>query len=170
MYEYELESLPELEGEYEGEWEGEVEAEFETEEFFGRLAALARRGVGWAQGQWRALQTPGTAQRRAALGAAHAVAQRGLPALGLGIGGLIGGVAGSGAGGVGAAPGAAIGGGIGSLLGSTVGGALDPLIPERLFESEWEYEMEGELSPIRRVYTDALMEHLRAEGPYPGGS
>jgi hypothetical protein len=34
------------------------------------------------------------------------------------------------------------------------------LLPQSEFEAEYEWEMEGELNPIRRVYPDALMEHL----------
>lgn len=53
MYEYELESLAELEGEYESEFEAEselegeyeLEGEAEAEAFFGTLARLARRAV-----------------------------------------------------------------------------------------------------------------------------
>jgi hypothetical protein len=144
MYEYELESEFEWEGELEGEYEAEYEfeGEYEAEEFFGRLANLART-------QWR---TPGSPLRRIALGAARAAATRGSQALG----GLIGDRLGQGA--------------LGRQLGTAVGGRLRNMIPER----EWEYELEGEfegewegefeaaerLNPLRRVYPDALMEHL----------
>src|SRR5262249_60532690 len=54
--EYEFEALPELSAGYESEYEGDRE----SEEFFGALANLARRGVGW-------LTAPGSPQRQAAL-------------------------------------------------------------------------------------------------------
>lgn len=44
-YEYELESLPELEGIYESEWEGETAGSFEAEQFFQELSQAARRGT-----------------------------------------------------------------------------------------------------------------------------
>jgi hypothetical protein len=122
-YEYEFEALPEWEGEfeYEGEWEGE----FEGEEFFRRLANMART-------QWGTRRSP---LRRVALGAARAA--------------LTGG---------GGALGRVIGGGPGSALGASLGGALSGLLPDPEFEFEGEFE--EELNPIRRVYPDALMEHL----------
>lgn len=113
MYEYELEGEFEYEAEAECEWEGECEAE----EFFGRLAALARRAA-----QSPALRRVGLAAARTALG-------------GIGnIGAAIGGVPGS--------PG-------------TVPG---PGLPQAEYEGEFEWE--GEVNPLRRVYPDALMEHL----------
>src|SRR5215813_9795283 len=54
--EYEFEALPELSGGYASELEGDRE----SEQFFGALANLARRGVGW-------FSTPGSPQRQAAL-------------------------------------------------------------------------------------------------------
>lgn len=43
-----------------------------------------------------------------------------------------------------------------------VGGIIGGALPQREGEYEWEgeFEWEGELNPIRRVYPDALMEHL----------
>ncbi|MFN8453545.1 MAG: hypothetical protein U0401_02560 [Anaerolineae bacterium] len=116
MYEYELEleALPELEEEY--EYEGEWEGEFESEEFFRRLAGLARRAV----------QSP--ALRRVGLTAARTALRAG--------------------------------------LGPQVGGLVGNLLPQSEFEGEFEWEAEGEaeweeeVNPIRRVYPDALMEHL----------
>jgi hypothetical protein len=69
--EYEQEALPELEEEYEyeGEWESELVGEYESEEFFRRLAGLARR----------AIQSP--ALRRVGLAAAQ-TALRGLGGIG----------------------------------------------------------------------------------------
>ncbi len=166
MYEYELEA--ELEGEWEGElelesefageWEGEYEAEFEAEyegeEFIRRLIGMARRGV-----QSPVLRRVGATAARAArtMGpvwnrlrpqlrqAGLNVARTGLSQLG-NIGGAIGG-----------APGTP-----GSQFGSRVGGAVGDLIgsflPQQEYEGEWEFE--GEINPLRRVYPDALMEHL----------
>ena len=131
MYEYELEALPELEEEYEGEWEGELEGEFESEEFFRRLAGLARR----------AIQSP--TLRRVGLAAAQ-TALRGLGD----IGGAVGG-----------APGTR-GAAIGRRLRTEAAGVLGGLLPQSEFEEEFEWEADGELNPIRRVYPDALMEHL----------
>jgi hypothetical protein len=131
VYEYELEALPELEEEYEGEWEGALEGEFESEEFFRRLAGLARR----------AIQSP--TLRRVGLAAAQ-TALRGLGD----IGGAVGG-----------APGTR-GAAIGRRLGTEAAGVLGGLLPQSEFEEEFEWEADGELNPIRRVYPDALMEHL----------
>jgi hypothetical protein len=74
----------------------------------------------------------------------------------------------SGLGGVGSALGGAIGGAQGGALGrdvgATVGRHLSGWLPQREFEGEFEeeYELEGEgeVNPIRRIYPDALMEHL----------
>jgi hypothetical protein len=131
MSEYELEALPELEYEYEGEWEGELEGDLESEEFFRRLAGLARRAA-----QSPTLRRVGLASARTAL--------RGLGDVGGALGGAFG-------------PGGA---GIGRRLGAQAGGYLTGLLPQSEFEGEFEWEMEGELSPLRRVYPDALMEHL----------
>ncbi|GIK43706.1 MAG: hypothetical protein BroJett011_75390 [Chloroflexota bacterium] len=115
MYEYELGALPEL-GEYEGEGEGGLESEYESEEFFRRLAGLARQAV----------QSP--ALRRIGLTAARTALRTG--------------------------------------LGPQVGGFAGNLLPQAEYEEEFEgeeegeFEGEGELNPIRRVYPDALMEHL----------
>lgn len=126
----------ELEDEYEGEWEGE----WESEEFFRRLAGLAQR----------AAQSP--VLRQAALGGARA-ALRGLG----NVGGAVGAAA---AGGQGAA--------LGRRLGAGLGSTLSGMLPQREFEFEYEDEFEGEWedeyrrgpNPMRRVYPDALMEHL----------
>jgi hypothetical protein len=137
MYEYELEASPELELEYEseGEWEGE----FESEEFFRRLAGLARQAV-----RSPAFRRIGLATARSALG-------------GLGdIGAAVGGTSGT--------RGARVGG----TLGAGLGRYLSDLLPQSEFEGEGEFEWEAEgeleyeeeLNPIRRVYPDALMEHL----------
>jgi hypothetical protein len=132
MYEYEMEALPELE--WEGEGESEWEGEGESEEFFRRIGALARRAASSP-----ALRQVGLRAARGAL---------------------------SGLGGVGAALGGAIGGGRGGALGRDLGGALgqhvSSWLPQQELEGELEFEAEGEweVNPIRRVYPDALMEHL----------
>jgi hypothetical protein len=131
MYEYELEALPEFEEEYEGEWEGELEEEFEGEEFFRTLAGVARRAV-----QSPALRRVGLAAGRAAL--------RGFGDVGGAIGGAI-------------SPGGAA---LGRDLGGVIGRHASGWLPQSEFEGEFEWELEGELNPIRRVYPDALMEHL----------
>lgn len=130
MYEYEGETEFEWEGEYEGE--AEYESEAEAEEFFGRLA-------NWTRTQWG---TQGSPLRRVALGAARAAVNQGSQALGGAIGGRFGQRD------------------LGQRLGNVVGSGLQTLIPEREFEDEFEGEGEGELNPLRRVYPDALMEHL----------
>lgn len=153
-YELELEASPEYEYELEGEYEGEFEGEYEAEEFFGRLAGLARRAV----------QSP--ALRRVALGAARS-ALGGLGAAGGRLGGAIGG-----------AQGAALGRDLGSTLGRHAGGWLPQREYEGEFELEGEYELEFEgesefeeegefefegeyeINPQRRIYNEALMEHL----------
>jgi hypothetical protein len=128
MYEYELEALPELE--WEGEWEWESEGEAESEEFFRRIAGLARRAAASP-----ALRQVGLRAARGALS--------GLGGVGAALGGALGG---------------AQGGALGRSLGSTLGRHLSGRLPQREYEGEWEYEME--VNPIRRVYPDALMEHL----------
>ncbi|HEX4959952.1 MAG TPA: hypothetical protein VF173_03870 [Thermoanaerobaculia bacterium] len=134
--EYELEALPELEGESEwegegeGEWEWEAEGEEESEEFFRRIVSLARRAASSP-----ALRQVGLRAARGAL---------------------------SGLGGVGAALGGSLGGARGASLGRSLGGVLGQQVsswlPQR--EGEWEFEEEYEVNPIRRIYPDALMEHL----------
>jgi hypothetical protein len=130
MWEYEVEALPELEGEL--EWEGEWEGEEESEEFFRRIGALARR----------AASSP--ALRQVALRAARG-ALSGLGGAGAALGGAIGG---------------ARGGALGRSLGGVVGRQVSSWLPQRELESELEEEGEWEVNPIRRIYPDALMEHL----------
>jgi hypothetical protein len=131
MSAYAFEVLPELEDEDEGAWEGELEGDFESEEFFGSLAQLARR----------AAQSP--TLRRVGLAAAR-TALRGLGDLGGALGGAFG----------------AAGADIGRRLGAQAGGYLGGLLPQSEFEEEFEWEADAALSPLRRVYPDALMEHL----------
>jgi hypothetical protein len=120
--EYEAEALPELGAAHEFEYEGE----FESEQFFGALANLARRGAGW-------LATPGSPQRRFALAAARQALNRGLPALGRWAAGPSGATAGT----------------IGADL-------LGTLLPQQEHELEGEFEV----NPMRKIYPDAMMEHL----------
>jgi hypothetical protein len=158
MYEYELEA--ELEGEFENEfeWEGEWEGEFEGElegEYEG----------GWGRAMWGAARRNpllAGAATLAAGAAASPMGQRVLPVLrdtgwdmartGVGhfgdIGGAIGGEPGT--------PGHQFGRQVGDAAGNYVRSRWLP--PQREFEGEWEFE--GEVNPLRRVYPDALMEHL----------
>jgi hypothetical protein len=122
----ELEAVPEYEDELELEWE----ADLESEEFFRRLAGLARQAV----------QSP--ALRRIAAAAARS-AVRGLD--GPGMPGLAGPLTGPRAGAAGAG-------------GAAVGRIMADLLPRPGGQRELEWEWEA--NPIRRVYPDALMEHL----------
>jgi hypothetical protein len=130
--EYELEILPELGAGHESEFEGELE----SEQFFGALANLARRGAGW-------ITAPGSPQRGLALSVARQALNRGLPALGQVLGGRIGGTA---------------NGAAGAALGSRAASWLGGLLPQEEYEAELEGELE--ISPIRKVYPDAMLEHL----------
>jgi hypothetical protein len=112
--EYELEALPELGAGYAGELEGDRE----SEQFFGALSNLARRGAGW-------LATPGSPQRALALSVARRALNRGLPALG-------------------------------QWAGPQAASWLGGLLPQQ----EYEWESELEISPIRKIYPDAMLEHL----------
>jgi hypothetical protein len=115
---YELEVLPELGAGYESELEGD----FESQQFFGALANLARRGAGW-------VTAPGSPQRQLARSVARQALNRGLPALG-------------------------------QLVDGRFGGAVDDAAGAALAEYEAELEAELEISPIRRIYPDAMLEHL----------
>lgn len=126
----ELEAVPEYEDELEFEWEGELE----SEEFFRRLAGLAQQAV----------RSP--TLRRAAQVAARSAARSAAGSLG-GVGVALGGAARPAGAQAGAAGGAALGRILADLLPRQGG-------PQR--ELEWE----AEANPIRRVYPDALMEHL----------
>src|SRR5262245_8266010 len=107
ILEYELESEMEgewegeWEAEWEGEWEGELEGEYEAEEFFGRLASLARRAA-----RSPMLRRVGLAAARTALG--------GLGSLGAAVGGQLAG-----------AQGAALGRRLGGSAGRYLAGRLD---------------------------------------------
>ena len=150
--EYELEALPELEAAHEAhetEWEGESEAD----RFFGALANLARQGATW-------VTTPGSPQRRFALWAARQAINRGLPALGRWVGSRIAPPT-NGAGAAArrpAAGGTSAGDATGARIGARLAHCLSSLLPQR--ETEWEFEMQGELNPVRKWYPDAMLEHL----------
>lgn len=155
--EYELEALPELEASHEAHETHEWEGESESEQFFDTLRKLAGRATGWLG---RQVTTQGSPLRRAAFGAAHSVLQSAptiYGGIGTGLGGIAGGLAGEG---VGAVPGAALGGALGTGYGALLKGLLDPLIPQQEYEAESEWEMEGEISPVRKWYADAMLEHL----------
>ena len=131
LSEYELETLSEFESLGEDEFESEFEGEFEVPEMFD-LGGIGQ----WASNTWQKIMTPGTNERRIAIDTDKALISGSAGALG----GLLGG-----------APGAVIGGAAGTALGSA-------LLPPSQYESE--FELEGELSPLRRIYADAMMEHL----------
>lgn len=144
-YEFEFEGEGEYEGEYEGEfeselegeYEGEFEGEMEAEEFFGRLAGLARRAA-----QSPALRSIGLQAARAALG--------GLSKTG-GVGGLAANV---------------IGGMLPQqeFEGEFEGEFEFESEGEYEGEYEGEFEFEGEFeafsNPQSRLQTEALMAHL----------
>jgi hypothetical protein len=133
--EQELEVLPELgtaHESYETEWEGETE----SEQFFGALANLAKRGLG-------SLTKSGSPQRRFALWAAKKALTQGLPAIGRLAGAKLGGSA---------------NGAAGAALGRQAGSMLSGLLPQNEAETEWEGE--AELNPVRKWYPHAMLEHL----------
>ena len=159
------EALPELEVHHEWEGEGESEGEYENEEFLSSLANLASRAAGWGRQQVTALQTPGTAQRQLALRLAHLAVQKGLPALTGAAGGaagkyLGGALAGAVTEGAGAPVGEVVGGWLGKQGGQALGNWAVPRVDSWIPAQEMEWEGEFELNPVRRVYPDALMEHL----------
>jgi hypothetical protein len=131
----EFESECECEGEYEGEFEDEADAE--AEEFLSTLAGLAR-GVTRNPALRATLRRAGLAAARSAL--------RGLGDLGAAAGGAV----------------SPAGARLGRDLGAVTARNLLPLLPQRESELELEGEWEDEslLNPIRRVYSDALMEHM----------
>src|SRR5690349_6941160 len=107
------------------EFEAGHEGEQESEQFFGALANVARRGASW-------LAAPGSPQRQFALSVARQAISRGLPALGQWAGGRIGG----------AANGAA-----GASLGTEAASWLNSLLPQQEYEGESEWESLGEVNP-----------------------
>jgi hypothetical protein len=154
MTQYEWETLGEAEAAHEQAHEWETESE--TGELF--LGDVAN----WARRQWTAVQTPGSWQRRAALAAARSA----LPAAGKWAGGKVGGWIG---------PDAAD---LGSIAGNALGSAGVSLLPDREWEAELETEFEAgfagegeweaqhELNPVRKVYLDAMLEHMAHESAH----
>jgi hypothetical protein len=128
----ELEALPELGSAHESH-ETEWEDDSESEQFFGTLANLAKKGAGW-------LTASGSPQRRFALWAARKALSQGLPAAGRWAGNKIGGSS------------------SGAQLGKKTASMLGDLLPQQ--EAEFEWEMEGELNPVRKWYPDAMLEHM----------
>jgi hypothetical protein len=116
------------------ELEAGMSGELESQQFFGALANVARRGVGW-------LTTPGSPQRQLALWAARQAINRGLPAVGRWAGSQVGG---------------ASNGATGADLGARAASWLSGRLPQQ----ECEGDCEWEISPVRRIYADAMMEHL----------
>jgi hypothetical protein len=127
----------ELEGMAEHEHELEFESELEIPEMFG-IGDVAN----WAGRQWGAVRTPGSWQNTAVRLADRAI--------------------------LAAAPniGAAIGGTRGENIGKALQAAGLAAIPENWRESEFEHEheheheFEGEISPVTKIYPDAMMEHM----------
>jgi len=132
--EFELEGIHELEGESEFELDGF--GELESPEMFGWDDVSK-----WAGDQWTALNTTGTWQRKAALAAGKAAAV-----------------------GVPTAVGARYGGPAGGVVGGILGSGLASALPDKeLFGGFAFAELENELSPVRRIYPDAIMEHMAHE-------
>lgn len=150
LSEFENELLPE--SELESLYESELE--LENPEAFGwsDIKKAAGDAATWASDTWRDIQTPGTNARRIAIDVDKAAITGGTTLLGSAIGAAAGGV------------GAPIGGTIGNIVGQGISSALlPPSVYEGEFEFESEFESEFELSPIRRVYTDAMLEHIAHE-------
>jgi hypothetical protein len=110
--------------------------ESESEQFFGALANLAQRGASWAT-------AAGSPQRRFALWAARQALNRGLPALGRWAGSQVGG---------------STAGTTGASLGNRAASWLSGLLPQQEYEAELEWQ--GEISPVRKWYPDAMLEHM----------
>jgi hypothetical protein len=129
--EHELEGLHEGFGEFEHELELESELELPEAFSFGDLK-------NWASRQWGAVRTPGSWQNTAVRLADRAI--------------------------LAAAPdiGSAIGGARGQSIGKAIQSAGMAVIPEnwREAEQEFEHEFEHEISPVTRIYPDAMMEHM----------
>lgn len=124
-------------GEYELEGLGQHELEFESEHEMPEMFGFGDIR-NWASRQWGAVRTPGSWQNTAVRLADRAI--------------------------LAAAPniGAAIGGDRGENIGKALQSAGLAVIPENWRESEFEgeFEFEGEISPVTRIYPDAMMEHM----------
>src|SRR5215831_9542466 len=92
--------------------------------------------------RWKASSSSaGSPQRRFALSIARQALNRGLPSIGRWVGGQIGG-----------------GANAGSALGARTASWLSGLLPQQELAGEFEEELE--VSPVRKIYPDAMMEHL----------
>jgi hypothetical protein len=137
LSEYELETLSELESLGEGEFESEFEGESETELF--SLGDVGQWASGVAGDVWKWATTPSPSR-----GAVLQIAKSALPAGAEALGSKIPYV--------------------GPIAGPVLGAATKygvSLLPDQEYESEFEWETE--ISPIRRVYADVMMEHLGHE-------
>jgi hypothetical protein len=133
MLELEDELTPHHEYESLLEMEREDEYEAESPEAFG-FGDIAN----WAKNTWRDINTKGTSARKVVLDMDRAAIAGGSGLLGGEIGALAG------------PAGVPVGAAIGTVAGT---GLADAVIPDSAYE----------LSPIRRWYPDALMEHLAHE-------
>jgi hypothetical protein len=134
LAQYEWEALPEAEEELAHAGEWETGETSESGELF--LGDIAN----WARSQWAAVQTPGSWQRKVALAAAKSA----IPATGIALGTRFGGPA-------------------GGIAGGALGAAGASLLPDKELAGELEWEGEEEISPVRRIYLDAMMEHIAHE-------
>src|SRR5262245_28166397 len=115
---------------------GRYTGQQESEQFFGALAKVARGGLGW-------ITAPGSPQRKLALWAARQALNRGLPALGGWVGGRVGSAADQ---------------RLGASIGTRAASWLGSHLPQQ--EGEFEWESQAEVNPMRKIYPDAMMEHL----------
>lgn len=156
---YEWEALGEAEASFapEGEWENEWENEWEGEQGETGEQFLGD-AVRWARGRWNAAPEW---QRKAALTAARSA----MPGAGKWLGERVGGWIG---------PNAAQ---LGGVLGQALGDAGVSLLPDREWEAQFEAELAGEgewegesgeaeLNPVRKVYLDAMLEHMAHEAEH----
>jgi hypothetical protein len=137
-FENELLPEPELESEYESEFE------LESPEAFGWGDIKKATGdvASWAGSTWRNIQTPGTNARRIAIDTAKSALKGGISTLAKRY----------------------LGSDYGGLVGDIVGGGLtSALAPPSLYENEAEFESELEISPTRKIYPDAMLEHIAHE-------
>lgn len=150
---HEWEALGEAEAAFgpEGEWETELENEWEGELETGEefIGDLAKSGWNW-------LTRPGSLQRKAALAAAKAALPRATTWIGERVAGP---------------EWAPLGGAIGGVLGTTGVSLLPDKEWESEFESEFEagegeWEGEFEVNPVRKVYLDAMLEHMAHEAAH----
>jgi len=133
-YEQEFELLGE------DEFETEFEDEFESAELFS-LGDIGQAIGGAYDAAKRWVTTPSDSR-----GVALKVAKDVLPKVATAVGGMIPDV--------------------GPIAGPVLGGLASAgvsYLPDREYESEFEWETEDEINPIRKIYADAMMEHLAHE-------